>query len=197
VDNLERYFEFAESHLAQEQEREWNELRKLDETLIETFGDDLGTDADVEILQERFGCDDPDAPNTPYSPLHSVFPRCLRYSFVTFVGLLFESELRVFCHGVAIEKCLPALTTKGKQSALEQGKEFLIKQAGVKTSSDGMWGDLHDMVKVRNCIVHFGGKIDASSHKNRLEYLSKNKRGLWIDSDERPGERLLVVEREY
>ena len=197
MENLEIYLEFAESHLQKEQERQGNEVKNLDQALIDTFGDSLETDADVEILQQRWGCDDPDAPNTPYSPLNSVFPRCLRYSFVAFVGLLFESELRIFCNSVAIERSLQSSTTKGKESALEQAKEFLIKQADVKTVSDNLWRELHDMVKIRNCIVHFGGRIDASKHKNRLEHLSKTKKGLWIDSLERPGDRLLIVERAY
>src|SRR5262249_11062505 len=88
-------------------------------------------------------------------------------------------------------------TTRGKESALEHAKEFLIKQAGVEAVTDSLWGELHDMVKIRNCIVHFGGRIDASKHKKRLEQLSKTKKGLWIDNSERPDERLLIVEREY
>jgi hypothetical protein len=158
LENLERYLEFAESHLKKEQEREWEEVTNLDQALIDACGDDLETDPDVTILQERWGCDDPDAPNTPYSPLNSVFPRCLRYSFVAFVGLLFESELRIFCNEIAIEKCLQSSTTKGKESALEQAKEFLVNQADVKAVTDSLWGELHDMVKIRNCIVHFGGR---------------------------------------
>ena len=75
-------------------------------------------------------------------------------------------------------------TTKGKESALAQAKAFLIKQADVKTVSDNLWRELHDLVKMRNCIIHFAGRIDFLKYKNCLE-LCLTKKDLWIDRRER------------
>lgn len=53
------------------------------------------------------------------------------------------------------------------------------------------------MLKVRNCIVHAGGRVDLSTDTDHIQSLVKQEIGLYLDSEERPGVRLLSIQRKY
>lgn len=130
IENLHGYLEFGESRIEQALQEEDKEVRSLDQALIDTCGDDLWTDADVEFLQERWGCDDPDAPDRPYSPLHYVFPRYLRYSFITLAALVFESELLVLCLSLADNLGVEQPASGGKSSTIQKARAFITLNVG-------------------------------------------------------------------
>lgn len=197
VANLHSFIDFGESRIEAALEEERKEVAALDEALIATYGDDLWTDADVEFLQEQWGCDDPDRPDEPFSPYHYVFPRYLRYSFITLVALVFESELVVLCRAIAHGLQIQPAQLGGKSSALKNARAFLLANVGPASVEAANWDRLQDMVKVRNCIVHAGGRVDLSSDRDHLVALGQRGIGLMIDQHERPGVRLLGIERQY
>jgi len=53
------------------------------------------------------------------------------------------------------------------------------------------------MLKVRNCIAHAGGRIDLSSDRDYLAVVANRNIGVGLDDRERPGVRLLRIERKY
>jgi len=197
VDNLRGFLEFGESRIDLALEEQRKEIESLDQALLDTYGDDLWTDADVEILQERWGCDDPDWPDVPFSPFHDVFPRYLRYSFITLAALVFESELLVLCGYIAADRSVNPPESGGKASMAKNARAFLLSQLGPGAIENPNWDRLQDMLKVRNCIAHAGGRIDLSSDRDYLAVVANRNIGVGLDDRERPGVRLLRIERKY
>jgi hypothetical protein len=197
IDNLQGFLDFGESRIEQALEEEREEIKSIDQALVDTYGEDIPTDADVEALQERWGCDDPDAPWQPYSPLHSVFPRYLRYSFVQLTALVFESELLVLCLSIAENLGVPPPESGGKASAAKKARTFLTSHLDAASIDAIAWDGLQDMLKIRNCIAHVGGRVDLSTDRVHIETLIAREIGLRVNEHERPGVRLLSIERQY
>lgn len=83
-------------------------------------------------------------------------------------------------------------------------KDYIEKDAKVTGLK---WEPIHDLSKVRNCIVHASGKVTGSKHEARLRQLAKKKDGLFVSgynhdfqSQVQPlyfEDDILVLESEY
>jgi hypothetical protein len=200
IENLRSYLAFGESRIQIEYKKDEEEARDVRQAVINVYGDDAPTDMDVEFLQERWGCDDPDAPFRPYSSMRYMFPRYLRYSFIALAALVFESELRVLCGAIAADRGVPSFDRKlGGGAMFKEAKKFLTQHVGKSCLESSACAVLDDMFKVRNCIVHANGRINFSKDKDKehLEMLTKRNNGLSINCVERPELRLLDVEKGY
>ena len=197
IDNLHGYLDFGESRIEQALEEEREEIKSIDQALVDTYGEDIPTDADVERLQELWGCPDPDAPWQPFSPLHSIFPRYLRYSFVQLTALVFESELLVLCLSIAENLAVPPPESGGKSSAAKKARAFLTTHLGPASIDAVAWDRLQYMLKIRNCIADVGGRVDLSTDRDHIEALIARGIGLRVNEEERPGVWLLTIDREY
>ena len=77
-------------------------------------------------------------------------------------------------------------------NGIVRARSFLEKSAGADfTALNTEWSKLQTLNKVRNCIVHCEGDVNASAHKSLAE-LVKNTQGLSLRS-----EYFIAVERTY
>jgi hypothetical protein len=109
-----------------------------------------------------------------------------RYSFVVLLHILLETQLRVFCADVQIQRGLPEVSVRDfRGSAVEQAELFLSKLAGVKPQEFPEWEHLRTLQKLRDCIVHTYGSVSDSRDQKFLRELSTKAIGVSIGHDDR------------
>jgi len=185
IDNLIEYQAFIEEQLERAASADFNETRKW---LSESHEYGEQTDADVEYYDEHYQY---------LSPYVTVFPRCLWYSFVVLVYLVFESEVGRLCDEINRRRDIRVRLNDLKGDLLSRCKTYLEKLGGLNVVSADLWEKLEDLSKIRNCIVHTAGRYERSNDKKRLQYLAGRVDGLTVDEDDIPEESLLMIGPEY
>jgi hypothetical protein len=125
-----------------------------------------------------------------------VFPRCLRYSFVVFLYSVVETELESLCSELRKRRKLSDGPASGKVTPLEQCKTFLSRNYTLDFGRIPAWEALLTLEKVRDCIAHTGGRVEASRDKEFLETKAKSCGGLSI-SDQPVFKDRLYIEQEF
>lgn len=96
------------------------------------------------------------------------FMRTLHYSFVTSLYTILESYLISFCKEQKKKKKIPQSVDELTGGSLERIKHF-FKLAGVELPKN--WEHAHNILKIRNCIVHAGGRIDETESDEQRKKL--------------------------
>ena len=133
-----------------------------------------------------------------------LLPNFFRYSFVTLLLLVVENKLGELCHTVNGVKQLASVPPRPTRDIIKEYKKYIIKEAGISSLK---WDTLHELSKVRNCIVHASGKVKGIHNETFLRQLVSRRAGLSI-SDRRHYFRselqplyleddMLVIEPEY
>jgi len=165
IDGLEKYLSVTEAQMEEAQRLECQTLRlqgpaSEDEEGIDEFRREI---ASLNNLYEL-----------------NLIP-ATRYSFVVLLHILLETQLRVFCADLQIQRGLPKISVKDfRGSAVEQAELFLSKLAGVRPQDFPEWEQLRTLQKVRACVVHTYGRVDESRDENFLRELTKKGVGLSI-----------------
>lgn len=105
-----------------------------------------------------------------------LLPNFFRYSFIVLLCLVIENKLaelsRVIEHNTPDSDSPPY----PRQDAIGEYKKY-YKKAGI---SDLDWKKLHELNKVRNCVVHASGKVQGFGHETFLRQLAEKGAGLHI-----------------
>jgi hypothetical protein len=163
---------------AQNEEDEWFRAKFADvrQAVIDVYGDDAWTDADVEIFNERFGGDNPDSPDEVFSAFDETYPTTVLYAFVMLVTMVFESELLTWCDLLSAQERLPSFDSRAEGPTIDKFSSYLHDTVGVTSISNAQWARLRDLMLVRDVIAHEGGRIRKQRRRNlsRLVRLEPN-----------------------
>ncbi len=109
-----------------------------------------------------------------------LFANFLRYSFVALVHLVLVDWLGRLCRVVknVRESCQPL--PAARRGAIKEYRHWLAEQ-GVSVPED-LWQRVHDLTKVRNCIVHASGSLKRSDHSQYLRKLARRQPGLRVSN---------------
>lgn len=173
LDRLSEYLEVVECQLKSVEETE-------EEQILEEI-EDLELSAEAEWIERNLAMQE-------HRPKHDMlFPNFLRYSFVVLIVLILENKLRELCAIVA--------KSKGKdspvywQGAIKKYKKFLESNCvSVDEDDYDYWRPMHDLKKVRNCIVHASGDVTLSKDKVRLRDVAHEDPNLAISGRNYEGE---------
>ena len=172
LDGLGQYFETAESQLQSVKQKEYDQIVSE----IKGWGlspEDEWIEWDL-AMQEHTATHD------------MLFSHFLRYSFVVLLFLILENKLREFCEivGKRKGKTPPA----AKRDIVKQYKRFL-EHAGVSIAQQ-VWESVHDLNKVRNCIVHASGNMARATDEKHLRSLAHQDPSIAISGYDYEGESL-------
>ena len=132
-----------------------------------------------------------------------LFANFFRYSFIVLLYLIFEDWLYRLCVAVHDIKGYKESPPTPSRDILNTYKNYLVK-AGVKAEG-GLWQDISDFNKVRNCIAHNSGCVKRSRYEPRLRTMAQKAIGIGISSYENRGEieplylenDMLIIEPQY
>jgi hypothetical protein len=108
-----------------------------------------------------------------------LLPNFLRYSYIVLLFLVIENKLGEICRAIYEVRENIASPPQPTHEIVKKYKDYIEKDAKITNLK---WEPIHDLNKVRNCIVHASGKVTGSKHETRLRQLAKKKDGLFISS---------------
>lgn len=106
----------------------------------------------------------------------------MRFSVVTLIHTILETQLRAFCAGIQKERKLALKSGDLRGSAIDQSRTYLTKLAGMNVAQTPEWDFLISCQKVRDCIVHGNGYL-TDSNKKDLIALANRALGVAIVED--------------
>jgi hypothetical protein len=165
------------------------------QAVIDVYGDDVETDADVEIIKERFEGDDPDRPDEIFSAFHETYPTTVLYAFVMLVTMVFESELLTWCDLLSTQRGLPPIDSRPKGATIDNFSSYLRHTVGVTSIPKALWARLRGLMLVRNVIAHEGGRV-SEQRRHILSLLARSEPSLSIDESVN-GQPTLRLSKEY
>lgn len=104
-----------------------------------------------------------------------TYPRISRYSFLTMLFMHIETNLKAVCVEIAKRKKLKYRASEFRGTVFDQAKLFLIKEASLPSFAPAAWETLTNLQKLRNCIVHCGGRVADSRDRADIESLTTRK----------------------
>lgn len=112
---------------------------------------------------------------------NNYFPILHRKSFVITLYSFFEDSLKELCHRYRKERDLKLWPSDLKGDGILLYKSYLVKVVGLDFSRiNKEWESINNVRKLRNSIVHNGGKADKDDLQNYIEtceYLSCERNG--------------------
>jgi len=132
--------------------------------------------------------------------LNDYFPKLFRHSLFVTIFSLIEKRLEEICRIAARKYSLPSFNDfvqKNKKnnngSTLDKVRKYLVHEAKVNFPNNQEWQELKNFSKLRNCLVHRQGHLDANGCDKHLRngYIPK-QRYLSIE----PGE-YVVLHRDF
>jgi hypothetical protein len=143
---------------------EAEQAKKLEEDL-QSIPDSLSDEDQSSYIQWR---------EDEYQLFQSTFAKSFRYSFIVLVWLVIEDELKRVC--IEIQQRKGLVPQKWKSNGIfDQCKSILKEVAGVSIEKIVHWSSICDLQKIRNCIVHTSGFVNASKDKEHLIKLIERK----------------------
>lgn len=187
LDGLAQYYETTESQLQHVKQKEYSQIiSKIRSWKLSS--EDEWTEWDI-AMQEHTAKHD------------MLFTNFFRYSFVVLLFLIVENKLRELCEivGKLKVKTPPA----AKKDIMKQYKRFL-EDAGVSIAQQ-VWESVHDLNKVRNCIVHASGNVARMAGEEYLRILARRDPSLAISGYDYEGndsplyleENMLILAPDY
>lgn len=172
LDALGRYFEMAESQLQSVRKKEY------DQTVSEIKG--LGLSPEEKWIEWDLAMQE-------HAATHDMlYTHFLRYSFVVLLHLILEDKLREFCGIVGGRK---GKTPPAAERSIVKAYKRFLERAGVSVEQQ-VWKSVHDLNKVRNCIVHASGNVGRARDEKHPRSLARRDPNLAISGDEYESEGL-------
>lgn len=113
-----------------------------------------------------------------------LFANFLRYSYVVLLFLILENELRELCEIVG--KRRGEAPPVPRKAIVKHYKQFL-KDVGVSVEQQ-VWESIHNLNKIRNCIVHRSGNVAGTKYEGHLRGLADRDPSLSISGHDYDGE---------
>lgn len=117
-----------------------------------------------------------------------VMTPTFRYAAVIMLFTLFERELRRLTKALAAQEGVSTDCHKARRALFKEVGAFVRKHKGLNFATVPDVDRLHDLQKVRDCLVHCYGDASLSSDRTHLLKLSIPKIGLEVD----PGQEMVV-----
>ena len=106
-------------------------------------------------------------------------PRILRFSFLIYLHSIVEHGLSELARDVRKRRVLALKHNEVTGSAIERTQTYLTKVAGFDLSSLTRWDVLRDLAKVRDVLVHRGGRLGSDPReREQLRQLATRRQGL-------------------
>lgn len=163
LEELKHYLDSIDGYLKAEEKRELGKLEEAAEKIP------------AEYRSEFF------ADHYPYE-WEQIFAYHLRHSFVIALMALTEDHLNSFCRNTATLLKSPITHEDLKGSLMETGRKFLDAFANFSTPKEHEWKVVVDIYKLRNAIVHNGGRIEGAPNEARLKAFVRDAPGISIPS---------------
>lgn len=149
VSSIRAYLEEIETTMPEAKHRA---IKRLSETTKQEKWDKESLLLETEILESRFDFD---------------FPKLLRYSIVTLLHTVVESQLIRLANHLRNKKGLSLQAKDFRGTSIEQTKLYFNKVVNLNVSNDPAWGALRDLAELRDIIVHRGGIQGADTHHQK------------------------------
>lgn len=163
IRELRGYLSCMDGYLKAEEQREITQLEEASNKLHEAHRG--------EYFAEHY----------PYE-WERIFAHHLRHSFITALMSLTEDHLNSFCNNTALLLKSPITHKDLKGSILETGWKYLKSLALFQEPKDHEWKVVVDIYKLRNAIVHNGGRIEGALNEARLKTFIRDAPGISIPS---------------
>ena len=160
ISGIEDYYEAAESGLQAIEDKELAHIRETAQALNWEYADWAAASQEHEMTFDM------------------LVPNYFRYSCVVLLYLVLESKLKEMCeiaHKAAPDKPLPGFG----RDFVRTCKQYLKGAVGFSTQR---WGQLEDLSKIRNCIVHASGKVEGK-YSEHIRQLAKAGIGIAVSGN--------------
>ncbi|MHB1082723.1 MAG: hypothetical protein ACYC67_25240 [Prosthecobacter sp.] len=114
----------------------------------------------------------------------------MRYSFVVFTHIVFETRFVAFCKDLHEERKLPMTLKEFKkvnkpEGTIKDAKNYLKEHARLDFGTVPEWCQLMNMQKIRDCIVHTNGVVDEMRDDKKADLLNLiyQKEGIALAED--------------
>jgi hypothetical protein len=187
IDGLTKYYDTIESQLQsakqEEHQRVLAEIRNLELDWEDEF-------AEWDIAMQE------------HTATHNMlFSNFFRYSFIVLLFLVLENQLRELCSIVG--KLKENAPPRAEREIIKTYKNYL-KRSGIDIP-DQLWESIHNVNKVRNCIVHTSGSVKGFKYEQHLRRIAQQGVGLDISGYNYQGgstplyleDDMLILEPEY
>jgi len=107
----------------------------------------------------------------------TLTPEFHRESLLISLYNFLENQMNTLCEklAVSVDSRIELKDLNGK--GVERAKLYLTKMVGIDFNRFGEeWGYIQDINKLRNCIVHNGGKISSAPNNKLHEVIRKNSK---------------------
>jgi hypothetical protein len=190
IHGLARYYELIESQL--------QSAKSAEKARIHTTGKSMSLAGEEEFAAWNIAIQEHEM------TFDMLMPNFFRYSFIALLVLVVENELGKLCHAIKDVKRLASVPPSPTRDVIKEYKKYIGEQGGISTLK---WDTIHELNKVRNCIVHASGKVKGSRDERFLRQLASSQAGLSVSDrvqDSQPElhplyleEDMLVIEPEY
>jgi hypothetical protein len=165
VDGIAQYYEIVESQLQSAKAEERQRIHGI----IKGMGlnrDDEVTEWDIAMQEHEM-------------TFEMLLPNFFRYSCIVLLFLVVENKLGEICKAAKQAKEDMPPPPHPERDVIKEYKKYL-NQVG---TSGLRWDAIHDLNKVRNCIVHASGRVKGSQYETYLRQLAKSEIGISISGD--------------
>ncbi len=166
IDGIERYYETIESQL---NSAKVEERQRVDETIkgMGLRGDEELAEWNIAMQEHEMNFD-------------MLLPNFFRYSCIVLLFLVVENKLGEVCEAAYDENKLLPPPPSPKQSIINGYQKYLSEKVGITGLH---WEDLHELNKLRNCIIHASGKVKGCKDETFLQQLAKRGLGVSISGE--------------
>jgi hypothetical protein len=106
-----------------------------------------------------------------------LVPNYFRYSFLVLLYLVVEKQLKELCHSTKSERSIVAPVPEVRQGIVRAYERYLTEAAGLVRLN---WQPVHDLNRIRNCIVHDSGCVLNRSDETELRQIAARLSGVSI-----------------
>jgi hypothetical protein len=162
IDGVERYYETVESQLQSAKAAERDQIYKTVRGLGLEGEEELG-EWHLAMQEHEMNFD-------------MLLPNFLRYSCVVLLYLIVENKLGELCKAADSPRKNPP-PPPPRQRVIRTYEKYLSQNMGI---AGLQWEHLYELSKVRNCIVHASGNVEASNDRDYLRQLAEKGIGISI-----------------
>lgn len=167
IGGLQRYYETFESQLQSTKASEYEQAdREVKNMELEGEEELIEWDLARQGLETNF---------------NMLLPNFFRYSYIVLLYLVVENKLVELCKAVYSPKKNIPSPPSPRRSVIRTYEKYLSQDMGI---AGLQWEHLYELNKVRNCIVHTSGKVEASGDRDYLRQLAKKGIGISISNQD-------------
>jgi hypothetical protein len=167
IDGIAQYYETVESQLQSAKKEERKRIQGMIQAM-ELDREDQMAEWDMAMQQHAMTFD-------------MLLPNLFRYSLIVLLFLVVENKLGELCRAVKnVRGNIPSPPCP-RNNVVNEYKKYLTKNAGI---SGLQWDKIHDLNKIRNCVVHASGKVKGFRYEPYLRQPARREMGLSISGDD-------------